>query len=59
MHAIAWGDAQHAESAKLAVIMIAVFVVAFWKALLRLLVALVAIAFVVVVGAGVVMLTQR
>jgi hypothetical protein len=59
MHAIAQGSAQHAESAKVAVIMIAVFVVAFWKVLLRLLVALVAIAFVVVVGAGVVMLMQR
>jgi hypothetical protein len=59
MQAIALGDAQHVESAKLAVIMVAVFVVTFWKALLRLLVALVAIAFVVVVGAGVVMLMQR
>ncbi len=59
MHAIAQGYAQQAESAKLAVIMIAVFVVAFWKALLRLLIALVAIAFVLVVTAGVVMLMQR
>jgi len=59
MHAIAQGVAPHAESAKVAVIMIAVLAVAFWKALLRLLVALIAIALVVVVGAGVVMLMQR
>ena len=39
--------------------MIAIVVVAFWKVLLRLLVALIAIAFVVLVGAGVVLLAQR
>jgi len=59
MLAVAQETVRHAETAKTAVIMIAIVVVAFWKVLLRLLVALIAIAFVVLVGAGVVLLAQR
>jgi hypothetical protein len=43
----------------MAVIMVAIVVVACWKALLRLLLALIAIAFVVLLGAGLVMILQR
>ena len=59
MLAAAQETVRQAETAKTAVIMIAIVVVAFWKVLLRLLVALIAIAFVVLVGAGVVLLAQR
>lgn len=59
MLAFAQVTAQQAEQAKAAVIVIAFVVVAFWKVLLRLLIALIAFAFLVVVGAGVVMLMQR
>lgn len=59
MLAVAQETVRQAETAKTAVIMIAIVVVAFWKVLLRLLVALIAIAFVVLVGAGVVLLAQR
>lgn len=59
MHALAETTAEHAETAKMAVIMAAIVVVAFWKALLRLLLALIAIAFVVLIGAGLVMILQK
>ena len=59
MLAIAQETVRQADTAKTAVVMIAIVVVAFWKVLLRLLVALIAIAFVVLVGAGVVLLAQR
>jgi hypothetical protein len=59
MFAIAQETVRQADTAKTAVVMIAIVVVAFWKVLLRLLVALIAIAFVVLVGAGVVLLAQR
>jgi hypothetical protein len=59
MLAIAQETVRQADTAKTAVVMIAIVVVAFWKVLLRLLFALIAIAFVVLVGAGVVLLAQR
>lgn len=59
MLAIAQETVRQAETVKTAVVMIAIVVVAFWKVLLRLLFALIAIAFVVLVGAGVVLLAQR
>jgi hypothetical protein len=47
------------ESAKVVIVLAAVAIVAFWRVLLRLLLALIAIAFVVLLGAGAVMMLQR
>jgi uncharacterized membrane protein len=52
MHAIAAGGAQAAESAKVTIVFIAIVIVTFWRVILRLVVALIAIA--VLVGVGIV-----
>ncbi len=57
MHVLAAG-AQAAESAKAAIIMIAVVVVAFWRVIARLVLALIAIAILVTLGAGLVELMR-
>jgi hypothetical protein len=54
MHAIAAGGAQAVESAKVVVILIAVALVAFWRALVRLVLALITIAILVTLGTGLV-----
>ena len=54
------GDAgQQIQGANAALVLIAVVIVAFWRVLLRLLAALIAIAFVVLVGAGAIVLLHR
>ena len=57
MHVLAAG-AQAAESAKAAIIMIAVVVVAFWRVIARLVLALIAVAILVTLGAGLVELMR-
>jgi hypothetical protein len=59
MHVIGQGAAQGVEQAKAAIVMVAIAVVAFWRVILRLVLALIAIAIVVLVGAGVVVFLQR
>jgi energy-coupling factor transporter transmembrane protein EcfT len=59
MHVIGEGASQEIHSAKTAIVLIAFVIVAFWRVLLRLLLALVAIAVVVLVGAGAIVLLQR
>jgi hypothetical protein len=56
MQVIAAGAVQGAESAKAAVILAAIAVVVFWRVVLRLLLAVIAIAVLVAVGLGVVAL---
>lgn len=53
MLGIAQGGAPEIAAAERLIVMIAIFVVAFWRVLLRLLAALIAIAFVVLVGTGI------
>ncbi len=53
MHVIAQGGVQGVQSAQVAMMLIAVAIVAFWRALLRLVLALLAIAILVAIGAGV------
>jgi hypothetical protein len=50
---------QEVESAKVVIVFAAIVVVAFWRAFLRLLLALIAIGFVVLIGAGVLVMLQR
>ena len=59
MHGIGEGTGQELQSAKAAIVLIAIGIVAFWRALLRLLLALIAIAIVVLVGAGAVLFLQK
>jgi hypothetical protein len=53
MHVIAQGAAQGVQSAQVAMMLIAVAIVAFWRAVLRLVLALVAIATLVAIGSGI------
>lgn len=53
MHVIAQGGAQGVQSAQVAMMLIAVAIVVFWRALLRLVLALLAIAVLVAIGSGV------
>jgi hypothetical protein len=59
MHALGQPAGQEMESAKVVIVLAAIAIVAFWRVLLRLLLALIAIAFVVLLGAGAVMMLQR
>lgn len=59
MHPLGQSAAQEVESAKVLIILAAIAFVAFWRVLLRLLLALIAIAFVALLGAGAVMMLQR
>jgi hypothetical protein len=59
MHIIGQAAAQQIESAKDAIVFVAIAVVAFWRFILRLILALIAIAIVVLIGAGAVVLLQR
>jgi hypothetical protein len=59
MHALGQSAGQEVESAKVVIVLAAVVIVAFWRVLLRLLLALIAIAFVALLGAGAVVMLQR
>ena len=59
MHVIGQGAAQGVESAKAAIVFVAIAVVAFWRVILRLVLALIAIALVVLVGAGAAVFLHR
>ena len=52
------GTVQEVENARVALVLIAVGIVVFWRVLLRVLLALIAIAVVVTVGAGAILLLQ-
>jgi hypothetical protein len=54
MHVIAQGAVQAADAARVVLVFLAIIVVAFWRVLLRLVLALIAVAVLVAVGAGVV-----
>lgn len=56
MHGVAQGPLQALESARVVLLFIAVAVVAFWRVLLRLVVALIAVALLIAIGSGVVAL---
>lgn len=56
MHAIAQGPLEAVEAARVVLFFLAVVVVAFWRVILRLVLALIAIAILVAVGSGVVAL---
>jgi len=56
MHAIAQGPLQAVEAARVVLFFLAVVVVAFWRVILRLVLALIAVAILVAVGSGVVAL---
>lgn len=56
MHVIGGVIGQQVPGANAALVLIAVVIVAFWRVLLRLLLAFIAIAIVVLVGAGAIML---
>jgi hypothetical protein len=58
MHAIAAGGAQAAESAKVIIVLVAVMLVAFWRAIARIVLALIAIAILVTLGTGLVELMR-
>ena len=53
MHIIAQGGAQGVQSADMALIFIAIVIVVFWRAVLRLVFAVLAIAILVAIGSGV------
>ena len=57
MHAIQ-GAAQEVESARAAIVLIAAVLVIFWRLVLRVLLAIIAIAVVVLVGSGAIVLLQ-
>jgi hypothetical protein len=52
MHVIAQGAAQAAESARVILVFVAIVLVAFWKVVLRLLIAVIVIAILVAAGSG-------
>jgi hypothetical protein len=53
MHVIAQGGVEGVQSAEVAMLLIAVGIVAFWRVVLRLVVALLAIAILVTIGTGI------
>jgi hypothetical protein len=53
MQFVAQGAAQHVESARVAIVFIAIGIVVFWRVVLRLVLALIMIAILVAVGSGV------
>jgi hypothetical protein len=59
MHVIGEGAAQEVQTAKAAIVIIAIGIVVFWRVLLRLLLALIAIVILVVVGTGAFVLLQK
>ena len=58
MHVIAQGSLGAASAARVVLVFVAIAVVAFWRALLRLVLALIAIAVLVAVGTGIVALVN-
>jgi hypothetical protein len=54
MHAIAAGGAQAAESARVLIVLVACALVAFWRLIVRLVIALIAVGILVTLGAGIV-----
>jgi hypothetical protein len=56
MHVIAQGPLAAADAARAVVVFLAIAVVAFWRVLLRLVLALIAVAVLVAVGTGIVAL---
>ncbi|MGH3305573.1 MAG: hypothetical protein ACRDOK_28690 [Streptosporangiaceae bacterium] len=56
MHVIAQGPVQAVEAARAVLFFLAIAVVAFWRVLLRLVLALIAVAVLVAIGSGVVAL---
>jgi len=56
MHVIAQGGTQGVQSVEVLLILVAIGIVVFWKAVLKIVVALVSIAILVAVGSGVVVL---
>jgi hypothetical protein len=59
MHVLGQSAAQEVGSAKVVIVFAAVTIVAFWRVLVRLLLALLAVAIVVLVGAGAAVMLQR
>jgi hypothetical protein len=57
MHGI-HGSAQHAESVRTAIVLIAAVLVIFWRHVLRVLLAIIAIAVVALVGSGAIVILQ-
>jgi O-antigen ligase len=53
------GAAQEVESAKAAIVLIAAVLVVFWRLVLRILLAIIAIAIVVLVGSGALVVLQN
>ena len=58
MHVLAQGPLQAVESARAVLLLIAVAVVAFWRVVIRLVLALIAVALLIAVGSGVVALVN-
>jgi hypothetical protein len=56
MHVIAQGSAQAADAVRVVLVFFAIAVVAFWRVLLRLVLALIAVVVLVALGTGVVAL---
>jgi hypothetical protein len=54
MHAIAQGGVQAAESARVMIVLVAFALVAFWRMIVRLVIALIAVGLLVTIGAGIV-----
>ncbi|HXW45354.1 MAG TPA: hypothetical protein VEL03_11240 [Streptosporangiaceae bacterium] len=59
MHGIGEGAGQELQHAKAAIVLIAIGIVVFWRVLLRLLLALIAIAIMVTLGAGALVFLQK
>ena len=59
MHVIAEFAGQQIPGANAALVLIAIVIVAFWRVLLRLLLALIAVAIVVLVGTGAITLLHK
>jgi hypothetical protein len=58
MHVIAQGPVQAADAVRVVLVFLAIAVVAFWRVLLRLVLALIAVAVLVAVGTGIVALVN-
>ncbi len=58
MHVVAQGPLEAADAARVVLVFVAIAAVAFWRVLLRLVLALIAVAVLVAVGAGIVALVN-
>jgi hypothetical protein len=58
MHVVAQGTLEAADAARVVLVLLAIAVVAFWRVLLRLVLALIAVAVLVAVGTGIVALVN-